>query len=424
MAQNGESSALVDAATLGVVREYLSRRGFKAALAELDAARPLAEDDLTSRADIVHALRLEALLHANRKRAKPLRTLLEMLVSAYVDHEEDDGASPSDLASKFSSVSLPSGGPLVEAAAAAALAASIGGKPPPPPGLPQGAPHALASVAPSTAPSSIPPTAPLAGAQSAVPGSRPRPVRPKSAHKGVRTPNTLPVGFEKLGTGTAAPVGSGSVTSMTAPAAEHVVDPHAPRLVQLCDQSGARLVVRPGEVNGGQIELSELVDCEVLLLDWSQQVTLDACRGCRVLVGPVDGSLMLRDCNSIQMSAVCRQLRCRDCEGCVLRLFTLKPIIESSARMTFGPWNAAYPRLATHLAKAAIDPVSFHSQWHAVHDFNEPELASGATPKNWTLLPEASYADQWVVELVDEGHGASESPLAVVPKPYERDREE
>jgi protein XRP2 len=184
----------------------------------------------------------------------------------------------------------------------------------------------------------------------------------------------------------------------------------------LSDRRSERLVVQPGELNGGCCELSDLVDCEVLVLDWTQQVTIDGCHGCRVLLGPVDGSLMLRECSGVRLSAVCRQLRTRDCDECVLRLFTLKPIIESSTRMSFGPWNAAYPKLAVHLAKANIDPEAFRCKWFAVHDFNEPELAPGATPANWALLPVDTFGERWAVELelLTKDHGASENPLPLV----------
>ena len=128
------------------------------------------------------------------------------------------------------------------------------------------------------------------------------------------------------------------------------------------------------------------------------QVTLDGCHDCRLLVGPVDGALMMRQCTSLQISAVCRQLRCRDCADCTLRLFTQGPIIESSVRMSFGPWNAAYPRLASHLAKVGLTPTDAQpNQWAAVHDFNEPHVPAGAAPSNWRCLPEAAFADSWQV---------------------------
>ena len=392
-----ELPSAADAATetlaFGVVREYLSRQGFKAALSELDAARPPADEDLTSRADIVRLLKLEPLLQANRKRAAPLRTLLELLVSTfYMPDDDDDEPSllrRSSTASTTFSVSLPSGGPLAaEAAAAAATAAAAA---------------AAAATAASLPPAPPAPPVPTASA------ARPRPARPQSAKRGVRTPNTLPPGFEASGD----EADTAAVVAPLPVAPPKLADPNAPQRMVLSDRRSERLVVQPGELNGGCCELSDLVDCEVLVLDWTQQVTIDGCRGCRVLVGPVDGSLMLRECSGVRLSAVCRQLRTRDCDECVLRLFTLKPIIESSTRMSFGPWNAAYPKLAMHLAKANIDPEAFRCKWFAVHDFNEPELAPGATPANWALLPVETFGERWAVELelLTKDHGASENPL-------------
>eukprot|EP00966_Prymnesium_polylepis_P097760 2264278-Prymnesium_polylepis.1 len=38
---------------------------------------------------------------------------------------------------------------------------------------------------------------------------------------------------------------------------------------------------------------------------------------------------MLRACTALDVSAACRQFRCRDCRDCTARLFTPAPIIEA-----------------------------------------------------------------------------------------------
>jgi hypothetical protein len=143
-------------------------------------------------------------------------------------------------------------------------------------------------------------------------------------------------------------------------------------------------------------------------------VTLDECSSCRLLLGPVDGSVMLRQCTEMRVSAVCRQLRTRECADCELCLFTLGPIIESSVRMAFGPWDASYPSLTSHFAAAHIDPNG-PNRWKEVHDFNDPDRT--APHPNWTTLTEAS-SPLWEVATVpgdDAGavYGRAENPVAV-----------
>ena len=240
---------LLQALSLGICREFLARRGYNTALSELDAARPPAEDDLTSRSDIVRELRLEPQLQANRKRAAPLRTLLEVLISSQLNRDDDE---------EVPRPAVPSVG--------APLAATVSLPPPPPPQV-----EAVAAV---TLPPPPPPQ-PVAAA-----AARPRPARPKSAHKGFRTPNVLPAGFgEQQGVG-ATSGGDADAAATSVHAAESPVvarpakalaeDP--PRHVELSDRRDSKLIVRPGELNGGVCELSGLVGCEVLVLDWSQQV--------------------------------------------------------------------------------------------------------------------------------------------------------
>ena len=72
--------ASVDACAAALVRDYLSRKGHKQALAALDGERGLTERDLTSRADIVERLQLQPLVKHNRTQLDPVSTLLEMIL--------------------------------------------------------------------------------------------------------------------------------------------------------------------------------------------------------------------------------------------------------------------------------------------------------------------------------------------------------
>ena len=85
--------ASVDACAAALVREYLSRKGYKQALAALDGERGLTERDLTSRADIVERLQLQPLVKQNRSQLDPVSTLLELILVSREKGLRASGAS-------------------------------------------------------------------------------------------------------------------------------------------------------------------------------------------------------------------------------------------------------------------------------------------------------------------------------------------
>ena len=367
-----------------LVRDYLTRFGYRAALSALDAARPLNDTDITSRSDLVRTLQLQEPWRASGRNSNR-STLLEHVVNGRLAEcarkirgttdSEDDGDDSDEADSDNEESQRP------------------------------------------TVSVSLPPqlSAPLPRPTSGRPASA-RPARPDSAI-GARTPNIVggrvfgPVGVTELPSKVAAKLAAAPEEASRA-AGGISAPPLVAKAVGFSGCSKERIIVRPGDCHGGVISLEFLDGCEVLILDWSSQVTIDACNACRILIGPVDGSIMVRESVSMHISAVCRQLRCRDCSDCVLRLFTLGPVIESSQRMTFGPWNAAYPQLSRQFSAARLDPAA-ENLWHTVHDFNDPE--NRLQPANW-WRDEADSTASWTVSVVpgdDTGsvYGRAENPV-------------
>ena len=87
-------------------------------------------------------------------------------------------------------------------------------------------------------------------------------------------------------------------------------------------------------------------------------MTIERCHDCKILLGPCDGSVMLRDCSGLEVHALCRQFRTRDCADCKVFVCTPAPVVESSVRVHFGPWNAGYPGLKAQLAAARLDVLA------------------------------------------------------------------
>eukprot|EP00908_Phaeocystis_cordata_P018136 Transcript_29531.p3 GENE.Transcript_29531~~Transcript_29531.p3 ORF type:complete len:246 (+),score=80.11 Transcript_29531:311-1048(+) len=159
---------------------------------------------------------------------------------------------------------------------------------------------------------------------------------------------------------------------------------------------------------------------------------------------------MLRECSSLQVAAVCRQLRCRDCQQCTVALHTLGVALEACVGMQFARWDTTYPGFAQHFAAAGFHPNG-RNRWQQVYDFTPPppgerrggarsgEIGGGAesgeegeegeggdpaTCNNWRLLPEGAGAAVWraaEIEAKLRARGVanllegSASPLAAPP---------
>lgn len=103
-------------ASAALVREWLSRKGYKRALAELDAARPRCPHDLSTRTELMRTLRIERLVRKNREREVPLSSMLELVAHAMLtaerspralsDRKGEEEGTPEKV------VALPLGGPL------------------------------------------------------------------------------------------------------------------------------------------------------------------------------------------------------------------------------------------------------------------------------------------------------------------------
>ena len=73
----------------------------------------------------------------------------------------------------------------------------------------------------------------------------------------------------------------------------------------LCDQKRVEELV-----------VDNLKGCQVHVFDHCQQVTLDELRGCTVVIGPCEDSVLVRDAVDCELHIAARQVRTRDCIRC------------------------------------------------------------------------------------------------------------
>ncbi|ETV95431.1 hypothetical protein H310_11301 [Aphanomyces invadans] len=152
------------------------------------------------------------------------------------------------------------------------------------------------------------------------------------------------------------------------------------------------LIKAPGQIQGQPFDVADLENCQVYLLDHSDQVQVDNLVNCRVYIGPSSESVFVRNCTNCFFTIACKQLRTRDCSSIQVSLYTLTdPIIETSSNVVFSTFNAAYHGLRQQFEAAHLEPENNH--WAQVYDFNDPNK----TNENWTLNHDT--VEPWVIPL-------------------------
>ena len=125
---------------------------------------------------------------------------------------------------------------------------------------------------------------------------------------------------------------------------------------QFKSRKGETLIKKPGDINGIDFMIKDLHDCTVYLFDWTAQIQLDKCTNCKFFIGPIKGSIFMRDCKDCEISVACNQFRCRDLHNSKIYMFVgNNPCIESASGLEIAPFNFAYPLLDKHCESAGLN---------------------------------------------------------------------
>lgn len=133
--------------------------------------------------------------------------------------------------------------------------------------------------------------------------------------------------------------------------------------------------LRHGQVAGQQLQLEYLDDCQVMVLDPLDSITVDDCEGGELIIAACEGSVFLRNCKNMTVHVVCKQLRARDCENIELHIFTTTdPVVEMSHHMSFRPFHLRLPDLVKSFNACRLNPKL--NRFVHVYDFtvDEPSL--------------------------------------------------
>jgi len=146
----------------------------------------------------------------------------------------------------------------------------------------------------------------------------------------------------------------------------------------------------PGKVNGQQFIIQNCKHSNIYVFDHINTITIDDCQNCKLFLGPVKGSVFLRNCIECVCIVACGQFRTRDCRKLdVFLCCATQPIIESSTGVHVGCYQFYYPELETQFHNAGLSP--FNNNWSNIHDFTPVEME-----QNWSTFNEAVTVEEYL----------------------------
>lgn len=150
-----------------------------------------------------------------------------------------------------------------------------------------------------------------------------------------------------------------------------------------------------GSIDGQQFNIEECVDCDIFLMDNIATSFVDECERCRIFIGPVETSIMIRNCRSCDFVVACQQFRARDCLDCRFSIFcSTEPVIETSTNLLFSCFDFNYFSLRQQLERSKLQP--WNNKWWMIYDFNKKP-----NRVNWGFLSQEESAKLLKTELVE-----------------------
>ncbi|CAK63241.1 unnamed protein product (macronuclear) [Paramecium tetraurelia] len=178
---------------------------------------------------------------------------------------------------------------------------------------------------------------------------------------------------------------------------------------QFRKKTGEELIKSPGQLNGLDFVISNCEECTIYICDHAAQIFVDLSKNCKIFIGPVGGSIFVRKCENIEISAASSQFRVSNSNNIQCFVYTSSdPALEKSTGITFAPYNFAYPGITDDFGKAKLDPEN--NKWSEVFDFTP-----NTEVNNWTLLHPSQFH---LVSKSFEGLEAPEQCPVPIPTTY------
>ena len=85
--------------------------------------------------------------------------------------------------------------------------------------------------------------------------------------------------------------------------------------------SGETLTKNPGDVSGQEFQISDVINCELRVLDHMDRLIVKNASDCRIFIGACEESAVFRNVKNCEITIAAKQLRLTDCENCTFRSF-------------------------------------------------------------------------------------------------------
>ena len=164
------------------------------------------------------------------------------------------------------------------------------------------------------------------------------------------------------------------------------------------DKTGETVYKHYGDLNGTDFKIRKNKNSTIYILDYSNGMFVDDCEDCKIITGPITGSIFIRTCKNCTICTIATQVRFRDCEN--LKVFTYvktDPAVENSFNIFFAPYNVFFPHLSELFQTAKFDKNEAN-HIGTPYDFTVDAVLGGGAP-HYGLLPK----EEFYIEEINEG---------------------
>lgn len=113
------------------------------------------------------------------------------------------------------------------------------------------------------------------------------------------------------------------------------------------------------KLTGTNMKIHRCSESFIYLLSPLRTVTVDKCRDCTVVLGPVETSVHINSCQNVQVVCVAGRIAIGTSSNCtVYSLTPTRPLLlPGNTDITFGPFHTFYPSLEDHMATVGLAVV-------------------------------------------------------------------
>ncbi|XP_030311844.1 TBCC domain-containing protein 1 [Calypte anna] len=140
------------------------------------------------------------------------------------------------------------------------------------------------------------------------------------------------------------------------------VAPEVPPVVMMSQVYKQTLAKSSDTLVGAHVRIHHCNESFIYLLSPLRCVTIEKCWNSTFVLGPVQATVHLQDCDSVKVVVVCHRMSLSSTSGCTLYLLTpTQPLLLSGNQaVSFAPFHTHYPKLEDHMAQVGLATLPNH----------------------------------------------------------------